>query len=91
MDHSKDNKKVLITLKKARSHIDKIIEMIEDETYCIDIIQQLNAIDGYIESARKQKLITHLHTCFAQGMKTKSSSEREELVEELVRVLKISK
>jgi DNA-binding FrmR family transcriptional regulator len=91
MDHCKDNEKVLTTLKKARSHIDKIIEMVENEEYCIDIIQQLNAIDGYIDSARKQKLISHLHTCFAQGMTTDNTSQKEELIEELVRVLKITK
>jgi DNA-binding FrmR family transcriptional regulator len=90
-DHCETNKTVLTNLKKARSHIDKIIEMVEDDTYCIDIIQQLNAIDGYIDSARKQKLVSHLKTCFADGMTAKSSSKKEELIEELIRVLKITK
>jgi DNA-binding FrmR family transcriptional regulator len=89
--HSDTNEKVLTTLKKARSHIDKIIEMVEEDKYCIEIIQQLNAIDGYIDSARKSKLISHLKTCFAEGMTAKSSSKKDELIEELVRVLKITK
>jgi DNA-binding FrmR family transcriptional regulator len=89
--HAKANKSVLITLKKARSHIDKIIEMVEQDEYCIDIIQQLNAIDGYIDSARKSKLISHLKTCFADGMSVKSPRRKDELIDELIRVLKITK
>jgi CsoR family transcriptional regulator, copper-sensing transcriptional repressor len=34
------NQKVLIGLKKARTSLDKIIKMVEDDKYCIDIIQQ---------------------------------------------------
>ncbi|MBD3329508.1 metal-sensing transcriptional repressor [Candidatus Dojkabacteria bacterium] len=90
-DSCDSNKTVLTTLKKARSHIDKIIEMVEEDKYCIEIIQQLNAIDGYIDSARKSKLISHLETCFADGMTTKSPAKKQELIDELIRVLKITK
>lgn len=82
---------ILLSLKKAQSHIGKIIQMVENDEYCIDIIQQLNAVDGYIDSARSKKLAEHLHTCFAEGMSSADSDRKEELIEELVRVLKMSK
>jgi DNA-binding FrmR family transcriptional regulator len=39
-----NQKKALISLKKARTSIDKIISTIEDDKYCIDIIQQNLAV-----------------------------------------------
>jgi hypothetical protein NreA len=87
----KKNQKVITTLKKARTHINKIIEMIKEEEYCIDIIQQLNAIEGYITSARTQKLRDHLKHCFAEGMKSKSKAKKQRLIDEVLQVTKISK
>jgi DNA-binding FrmR family transcriptional regulator len=37
---NQNQKQALISLKKARTSIDKIITTIEEEKYCIDIIQQ---------------------------------------------------
>jgi DNA-binding FrmR family transcriptional regulator len=39
-----DNKKSLIALKKAKTSLEKVIQMIEDDKYCIDIIQQNLAV-----------------------------------------------
>lgn len=85
------NKEIILSLKKANSHISKIIEMVDDGAYCIDVIQQLNAVDGYIDSARRRKLQEHLRTCFAEGMTTEDQIRKEELIEELIRVLKLSR
>jgi CsoR family transcriptional regulator, copper-sensing transcriptional repressor len=82
---------ILLSLKKAQSHIDKIIRMVESDEYCIDIIQQLNAVDGYIDSARNKKLSEHLQTCFAEGMSSSDQVRKEGLTDELLRVLKMSK
>ena len=90
--HSPETQKeIVLSLKKAQSHIGKIIKMVEADEYCIDVIQQLNAVDGYIDSARNKKLVEHMHTCFADGMASKSPKRKNELVDELVRVLKMAK
>ena len=87
------NKKnsLLITLKKASSHIDKVITMVEDEKYCIDIIQQVNAVIGYLKSAKNQKLAEHLNTCFAKGMAEKSKTKKQKLIKELIQALNMTK
>ena len=43
------NEKVLLRLKTARGQIDAVIKMIEDERYCIDISNQLLAIQSLIK------------------------------------------
>lgn len=87
----KNDDKVLISLKKAQSHITKIIEMIESGDYCIDVIQQLNAILGYVNSAKSEKLRNHLETCFLDGMNKNTDAKKKELIEEVMKVIKISK
>jgi len=84
------DEKVLINLKKAKSHISKIIKMVEDDDYCIDVVQQMNAVLGYLNSARSKKLESHMRTCFVDGTKQKSTKKRTELVDEVLRVMKIS-
>ena len=45
------NEKVLLRLKTARGQIDAVIKMIEDGRYCIDISNQLLAIQSLIKNA----------------------------------------
>lgn len=45
------HQKVIIGLKKARTSLDKILSMLEEEKYCIDIIQQNLAVIGLLKSA----------------------------------------
>ena len=48
------NEKVLLRLKTARGQIDAVIKMIEDERYCIDISNQLLAIQSLIKNANNE-------------------------------------
>jgi len=82
--------KILTTLKKARSHLDKIVDMVEKDEYCIDIIQQINAVEGYLASAKRKKFADHLFGCFVDGVRD-SKKHRAEQVEEILQILKISK
>jgi len=34
------NQKTTIAFKKAQSHLNKVVEMVEGKEYCIDIMQQ---------------------------------------------------
>ncbi len=93
MDHceSCSQEKIIIALKKAQSHLGKIIKMVEDGEYCIDVIQQMNAVEGYLHSAKSKKLDEHLHTCFAKGMEMKNERKKEELIAEVLQVMSMAK
>ncbi len=56
--------KTLINFKKAHSLIAKIIEMVQDNQYCIDIMQQNLAALGLLKSAHQMLMENHLNTCF---------------------------
>ena len=84
------SEQVLLNLKKARSHIDKIIEMVEEDVCCLDIIQQLNAVIGYLKSTKNHKLSEHLQDCFSKGTKSRSFRRDKKLIGEVIKVIKIS-
>lgn len=85
------DEKIILALKKAQSHIGKVIEMVEAGDYCIDVIQQINAVEGYLRSAKTKKLDEHLHTCFANGMAAKNEKRKNELIAEVLKVTSMSK
>ena len=87
----KNDAKVITNLKKSKSHLEKIINMIEADTYCIDVIQQLNAVIGYLNSAKTLKLEDHLEHCFMEGMDSKSPAKKAQLINEVLQVTKITK
>lgn len=81
--------KTLISLKKAQSLINKIIQMMEKENYCIDVMQQNLAAIGLLKSAHQMMMEDHLHTCFKSAMKTNNEKKKDEMIEEILKVIKI--
>ena len=81
--------KVIQNLKKVRGQLDLLIKMVEDDRYCVDIIQQSNAAIGILRQANNMMLESHLHTC---GKKLNSSDqkEREDFIKEIIRVCNVS-
>jgi len=77
-----------INFKKARSHIDKIIQMIEDGEYCIDIMQQNLAVIGLLKSAHQQLMEGHLNSCFKNAMNTNNQKRKEQMIQEILKVSK---
>ena len=83
-------KKTLIGLKKAQSLLGKIIEMVDENEYCIDIMQQNMAVIGLLKSANQQLMENHLKTCFSRAMKSRNLKRQKEMINEILRVEKLS-
>jgi DNA-binding FrmR family transcriptional regulator len=88
MAHNKE--KVMIAMKKAKTSLEKIIKMIDDDKYCIDVIQQSLAVIGLLKSANLSILEGHVNNCIKNACKQKNDKEIEEKMSELLRVIKIA-
>ena len=79
-----DKKKVTQLLKTARGQIDGILKMIEEDRYCIDISNQLLAVESIIGKANKEVIRGHMHHCvkeaFQSGEEEKKIAQRGNLV-----------
>ncbi|MBU2530297.1 MAG: metal-sensing transcriptional repressor [Elusimicrobia bacterium] len=82
--------KTLINLKKAQSLVAKIIKMAEQNEYCIDIMQQNLAVIGLLKSAHQMLMEGHLDTCFKKAMGTANEKRKQEMIEEILKVSKLS-
>lgn len=81
--------KTLINFKKAQSLITKIVKMIEDGDYCIDIMQQNLAVVGLLKSAHQMLMEGHLNTCFKKAMETKNEKRKQEMIQEILKVTRL--
>ena len=90
MKHIQTEKQdVVIALKKARSHIETIIAMLEKGEYCVDIMQQNLAVIGLLKSAHAKLMENHLHTCFMHGMNSENTKRKETMIEEISKLMRI--
>jgi DNA-binding FrmR family transcriptional regulator len=76
---------VLNRLKTARGHLDAVVRMVEDDTYCPEVMKQLSAVQGSLERASRLVLRNHLETCVAAAMQ---SGRTAEIVDELMEALR---
>jgi DNA-binding FrmR family transcriptional regulator len=81
----------LINLKKARSSLTQIIQMVEEDKYCVDVMQQNLAVIGILKSFHQMILNSHLKSCFSEVMKHGTEKKKDEMIEEILKVTKISK
>lgn len=81
--------KTLINFKKAQSSISKIIKMVENDEYCINIMQQNLAVLGLLKSAHQMLMENHLNTCFKRAMATKNEKRKQEMIQEILKVTKL--
>lgn len=77
--------RILHRLKIARGHLDKVIKMVEDDTYCIDVLHQLQAVERGLKETGNVMLEHHLKTCVAHSIKT---GETDNAITEIMQVFK---
>lgn len=58
-----DSKTVLNLLKTARGQLDGVIRMVEEDRYCIDISNQLMAIESLVAKTNATVLKAHVEGC----------------------------
>lgn len=86
---TKEKQETLLNFKKASSHLERIIEMIVADEYCIDIMQQNLAVIGLLRSAHQKLMEGHLNSCFKTAIATKNEKRKQEMIEEILQVTKL--
>ncbi len=77
MDHgSHDSRKAMELLKTARGQIDAVINMVEEDRYCIDVSKQILATSALLKKANVIILKQHMNTCVKDAIRTKNGEEK---------------
>lgn len=73
-------------LKTIEGHIRGVIRMVEDDTYCIDTLRQIQAIQAALNKVSAGILEDHLNSCVTTAVQGKDIKERERVLKEITGV-----
>ena len=80
--------RILHRLKIARGHLNKVISMIEEDKYCIDVLHQMQAVESGLKETGNVVLENHLKSCVADAI---SRGEKDKAIGEIMQVFKKKK
>lgn len=82
-----DHKRQLLNrLKSIEGHVRGIQRMVDEDTYCIDVIRQINAVQKALEGVSSLVLENHLNTCVTTAIRGSDIEERQRMIGEIVGV-----
>jgi DNA-binding FrmR family transcriptional regulator len=82
---SNTKRRILHRYQIARGHLEKVISMLEQDAYCINIVHQSLAVQAALKKADDEVLKNHLETCVSASIREGKSKEA---IGEVMQVLK---
>ena len=71
--------KIVQRLKRADGHLKSIVSMIEEGRDCLDLAQQLHAVEKAIANAKRELIHDHIEHCLEEGDNSDMKSNLNEL------------
>ncbi|MDO8644226.1 MAG: metal-sensitive transcriptional regulator [bacterium] len=79
----------LSRLKKIRGQVEGLMRMVDNEKYCIDVINQVNAIRRALEQVALILMKRHVESCVAHSIKKEGGKEKiDELIHSIDRFIR---
>ena len=82
-----DHNSIKRRLNIAKGQIDGIINMIDQDRYCVDISTQIMATQSLLKNANREILKSHIRNCVKNGIENNDNSKLEEALELLEKFL----
>ncbi len=72
---------IIKRLKRAAGHLKSIITMLEEERGCLDIAQQLQAVESAVSNAKKTLVHDHIDHCLERAVRKGTQSANDTIRE----------
>ena len=72
---------ILNRLRRADGHLRTIIEMIENRRECVDVAQQLHAVEKALQNAKRIYIQDHIDNCLEEATGAMPREVRNSLTE----------
>jgi DNA-binding FrmR family transcriptional regulator len=72
---------IIKRLKRANGHLASVIEMIDAGRPCVDLAQQLNAVESAITNAKRELIRDHMEHCLGDSVSEDAMSAETALAE----------
>lgn len=76
--------KEIARMRKIEGQARGIAKMMEDDRYCIEILQQFSAMEAALRSTKMKILEIHTHHCVEEALTSGSKADQKEKIAELV-------
>ncbi len=77
-------------LASAAGHIKGIEGMVNKDIYCIDVIQQMQAVQAALNKVSEIVLDSHLNSCVITAIQGEDADERQRVLQEVTTVFAMS-
>jgi DNA-binding FrmR family transcriptional regulator len=78
--------KILARLRSVEGHVRSIIDMVQADAYCIDVLQQTTAVRSAVAKVETILLERHLQHCVQRAGRSADARERDQVLRELLDV-----
>lgn len=72
---------IIKRLNRARGHLQSVTQMIEDGRPCLDIAQQLHAVEKAIQQAKRTLVQDHIDHCLDAAIDAKTETQQSHIEE----------
>jgi len=87
MMDEKQKEKVSARLKRIEGQIGGIRKMIQEDRYCIDILNQTSAVVSALRGVEDAVMQNHLNTCVVDAIKSEDNAAQDEKLQEVMDVI----
>ena len=87
MKKNPSHKGNLVALRRIEGQVRGVQKMIEDGKYCIDILNQINAVKGALGRVEEKILKKHIQYCVTDAIKGTSESQKQQKLDEILKLI----
>ena len=81
-------KNLVKRLNRIEGQVRGIKNMVEEERYCVDILNQVSAVQAALNSFSKELLASHIHSCVVEDIQAGKMEAVDELCETIKKLMK---
>lgn len=78
------NETALRRMKSIEGQIRGVEKMIQDERYCMDIVDQISAVRAALAKVSEQVLRRHIESCVVDDLRHGSEEDQDRVIDELM-------
>ncbi len=82
-----EKKKLNMRLRRLEGQIRGLQRMVDEDKYCVDILNQIVAAKGALHKVGLKILDDHMHGCVQRAIEGDETEENDEIINELMNLL----
>lgn len=87
MAQNPDHQNNIVALKRIEGQVRGVQKMIEDRQYCIDILNQIQAVKGALSRVEEKILQKHFQHCVTAAVTGDSEKEKQQKLDEILALI----